>query len=52
MSKPIIIECNEDLPCENWEHKMISECPMRKKWYEGEVKMCGDCGWQIEYKSN
>lgn len=46
MSKAITVYDNDDMPCNDWKQ---GDCPMKKKWHEGEVKMCFECGWKIAY---
>lgn len=50
MSVPIKIQDNDDLPCNDWNHK--PQCPMAEKWHEGETRMCAMCGWGITYAAN
>lgn len=47
MSVAITILDNDDMPCNDWEQE--EPCPMKKKWHEGEVRMCLECGWKIGY---
>lgn len=51
MSKAIKVLDNEDMPCEDWKgtEAEVEICPMQNEWSEGEIKMCGECGWKIAY---
>lgn len=49
MSTLINITDHEDLPCYDWEEKYYEECPIRFKWFEGEIHTCALCGNKIGY---
>lgn len=49
MSRVITVHDNDDMPCLDWNHGVSKLCPMREKWHEGEIRMCGECGWRIAY---
>lgn len=49
MGTTIEVNFDCDFPCEDWEEK---ECPMKKKWKEGDTVMCGKCSWNIWYNEN
>ena len=42
------------MPCEDWKGTPAEkkDCPMQEEWHEGENRMCGECGWEIEYRAN
>lgn len=48
MSKVIVVNDNEDMPCTDWGAK---DCPMKSKWHEGEERICHECGWIIQYEN-